>query len=61
MQTGPSGKCPEWESAEVIAFVTISVKVAGVVSFLSMLFIIGGIIVSELYRQNLRNYKCDYI
>lgn len=54
-------RCPEWQNDEVISFLTVSLKVAGVIAFLSTIYYLGAVVVSELLRRNLANYKSGYI
>jgi hypothetical protein len=54
-------RCPEWSKTEIISQLSVIMKICGIVSFLCMLYIIGALIVSAVTRNNLKNYKSDYI
>lgn len=53
--------CPEWSDADVLNYVLVTLKISGIVAFICTLYFFGAIIVAEILRQNLANYKSDYI
>ena len=53
--------CPEWSTKEIVDMTAIDIKMAGLVAFLSLLYLIGALIVASLLRQNLKNYKTEYV
>lgn len=56
-----SDRCPEWSKSDIISQLSVILKICGIVSFLCMLYIIGALVVSAVTRNNLKNYKSDYI
>jgi hypothetical protein len=41
--------------------VLVSIKISGIVSLVCTLYFFGAIAVGEVLRQNLKNYKSEYI
>jgi hypothetical protein len=58
---GVGDLCPEWTTADIFKQLGLTLNISGIVSFLCMFYIIGAIVVTEVMRQNLKNYKTDYI
>lgn len=56
-----NSRCPEWSPKDVVEMMALNIKIAGVVAFLAMSYLIGALTVSGLVQDNLRNYKSDYI
>lgn len=50
--------CPEWTNEEILSYLGLDLKIAGVTAFISLL---GGLSVAGLVRVSLKNYKSDYI
>ena len=53
--------CPEWSTQEIVDMTAIDIKMAGLVAFLSLLYLIGALVVAGLLRENLKNYKTEYV
>ena len=53
--------CPEWTNEEILSYLGLDLKIAGVVSFISLLYVLGGLSVAFLVRKSLKNYKTDYV
>ena len=54
-------RCPEWTVTEVVNLTVLDVKIAGVVAFLCLMYLFGALIVAGLLRENLKNYKSEFI
>lgn len=54
-------RCPEWGTDEVISLLVLDLKIAGIVAFVSLLYLFGAMIVAFLVQQSLENYKSEYI
>jgi hypothetical protein len=59
--TSIGGKCPEWPQSEVIDLLALDLKVAGFVAIVSVIYLLGALIVGFLVKNNLKDYKSDYI
>lgn len=55
------GKCPEWPQTEVIDLLALDLKVAGFVAIVSVIYLLGALVVGFLVKNNLKDYKSDYI
>jgi hypothetical protein len=53
--------CPEWNKYEVVTLMAINLRLAGMVSVFSILYLVGALVVAGLVRGNLRNYKSESI
>lgn len=53
--------CPEWSNEEILSYLGLDLKIAGVTAFISLLYLLGGLSVAGLVRVSLKNYKSDYI
>jgi hypothetical protein len=54
-------RCPQWNEEEVVAMTATDMKLAGLVAFLSFAYLLGALIVAGLLRQNLKNYKSEFV
>lgn len=54
-------RCPEWSRREIVNYVVVTLKISGMISFLSMMYFFGAVAVAEILRQHLKHYKSDYI
>lgn len=55
------GRCPEWPQNEVITLLSLDLKIAGFVAIVSVIYLLGALIVGLLVKNNLRDYKSDFI
>lgn len=55
------GRCPEWPQSEVIDLLALDLKVAGFVAIVSVIYLLGALTVGLLVKNNLKDYKSDYI
>ena len=53
--------CPEWSNGDILAYIGLDLKIAGVASFMSLMYVLGGLSVAFLVRKALKNYKTDYV
>lgn len=53
--------CPEWDVNEIVAMTAIDIKMAGLVAFLSLMYLVGALTVAILLRSNLNHYKTEFI
>ena len=53
--------CPEWSQSEIVQLSTLDLKLAGLVSFLCLTYLLGALVVAGVVREKLKNYKTDYI
>lgn len=61
VQGASVNRCPQWAKDEVISLLVLDLKIAGIVAFVSLLYLFGAMIVAFLVQQSLENYKNDYI
>ena len=54
-------RCPEWTKFEIVTLMSVDLRLAGMVSTVSILYLMGALIVAFLVRNNLLNYKSDFI
>ena len=54
-------RCPEWPQDEIIDLIALDLKVAGFVAIVSIIYLLGALIVGLLVKNNLKDYKSDYI
>ncbi len=54
-------RCPQWSEQEVVSMTATDMKLAGLVAFLSFAYLLGALIVAGLLRQNLKNYKSEFV
>ena len=59
--TSIESKCPEWPQSEVIDLLALDLKVAGFVAIVSVIYLLGALVVGFLVKNNLKDYKSDYI
>ena len=53
--------CPEWSTKEIVDMTAIDIKMAGLVAILSLIYLFSAIVVAWLLRENLKNYKTEYV
>ena len=53
--------CPEWREDEIVEMTATDIKMAGLVAFLSFAYLLGALIVAGLLRENLKNYKSEFV
>jgi hypothetical protein len=57
----PLLRCPSWTQSEIITLLSLDLKIAGFVSIVSALFVVGAWFVGFIVWKNLRNYKSAFI
>jgi hypothetical protein len=60
-QQSELARCPEWSNEDVSRYVLVTIKISGIVSLICTIYFFGAIAVGEVLRQNLKNYKSEYI
>jgi len=53
--------CPEWSTNEVVQLSVLDLKMAGIVSFLCITYLLGALAVAGRFQNKLQNYKMEYI
>ena len=53
--------CPEWSQSEIVQLSTLDLKLAGLVAFLCLTYLLGALVVAGVVREKLKNYKSDFI
>ena len=65
LSTAPNQKpllrCPSWTESEILTLLSLDLKIAGFVSIVSALFVVGAWFVGFIVWKNLRNYKSAFI
>jgi len=56
-----SPKCPEWSSEEVRSLVSSDFKLAGTAAACCITYFVGALIIAHLVRQNLKEYRCEFV
>ncbi len=56
-----TNRCPEWTKFEIVTLLASDLRLAGMVSTVSILYLFGALIVAFLVRSNLKNYKSDFV
>jgi hypothetical protein len=54
-------RCPEWTQTEVTAILSLDLQVAGFVAVVSIIYLLGAFIIGFVVKNNLKDYKSDYI
>ena len=58
---GTEAMCPEWSKDEVVQLSVLDLKMAGIVSFLCLVYLLGALVVVGVYRERLKNYRMEYV
>lgn len=53
--------CSEWDTDEILIVISNDLRLAGVTAALSILYLVGGLVVSGLTATSLKNYKTDFV
>lgn len=53
--------CPEWTKREIIRYVQVYLKMAGLCALTSTTFLVAGIASAHKLAKRLQEYKCEYI
>ncbi len=53
--------CPEWSSEEIASLLSLELKIYSVISCVSVAYLIGAVTVGGFMRQNILNYKSDFV
>jgi hypothetical protein len=53
--------CPEWTKEEIIQLSVLDLKMAGIVSFLCITYLLGALVVAGRFSNKLVNYKTEYV
>ena len=61
ISAGSGGRCPEWPQSEVINLLALDLKIAGFVAIVSVIYLLGALTVGLVVKNNLKDYKSDYI
>jgi hypothetical protein len=61
MDPDSGNRCPQWSKIEIRQLLVLDLKISGIISFTSAIYLIGAFIVAYLVRRNLANYKTDYV
>ena len=53
--------CPEWTKREIIRYVQVYLKMAGLCALSSTIFLLAGIASAKTLLITLQNYRCEYV
>ena len=53
--------CPEWSSEEIASLLSLELKIYSVISCVSVAYLAGAFIVGGFMKQNILNYKSDFV
>lgn len=53
--------CPEWGEHEVVQLSVLDLKMAGILSFICVSYLLGALIVAWRFQTKLKNYQVEYI
>ena len=58
---GVESTCPEWGEHEVVQLSVLDLKMAGILSFICVSYLLGALIVAWRFQTKLKNYQVEYI
>ena len=61
MGLSDAASCPEWTTNEVVQLSVLDLKMAGIVSYLCIIYLLGALVVAGRFSTKLKNYKMEYI
>jgi len=53
--------CPEWSKKEVVAYVAVYLRLAGLAALSSLVYVVAAILAARVIAWNLREYRCEYV
>ena len=56
-----AASCPEWSTTDVTSLLVLELKIYALISFLSMMYLIGALLVAGFVKRRIQNYKSDYV